>query len=309
MNFCTSSFKSYVLTTLALLTGLCVFALVATEWLIRTHVEPNDHLPTHLRLFQMTTALQAGFGDSHMALGFQPPKDWVNLAFPGESIDTLAYKINVLLARTELTRAIVQADAHMFAKYRAKQMLGYNEQFGRSPQELDTINLRTLSGYHRPKLLAYWEVWLRKGTFASRTRFHASGWIEGNDNWIALTTEAQEQKARERAALHIPMSDFAVHPFAADYQSLLSNLRNRGIQTCMVEFPVTSTYLHYVDSPNYQAVRIWFAEQARRLNLRLLAYNALYADQPDYFSDMDHLAPKGAHIFSQRIINDCFEQP
>jgi hypothetical protein len=280
---------------------------MATEWLVRTRVEPTDQFPVHLRLFHAAQERNASFGDSHAACGFYPPAEMVNLAFPGENIDNMKYKARLYFGKRSPHRVIVQADAHMFARYRSAATPGYNESFDRAPDEQSALSLRVLSAYHRPKLFAYWKVWLLKGGFESRTKLSANGWTECTDRWLSVAPETRKTLARERALLHEPAEDFLHSESAVAYERLLKDLLQNGAQVCLVEFPVTADYQQAISRESYRAARAWFSAQAQRLSVRYLAHAGAYADRPDLFSDMDHLTAQGARAFSQRIVSECFE--
>ena len=307
MNFSTFNFKSYVATLLALVALTCLAGLAATEWLVRARVEPTDQVPVHLQLFHAAQERNASFGDSHAACGFYPPAGMVNLAFPGENNDNMKYKARIYFGKRSPQHVIVQADAHMFARYRSAATRGYNESFDQAPNEQSAFSVRTLSSYHRPKLFAYWKVWLLKGGFESRTKLSSNGWIECTDRWLSVAPETRKTLARERAILHEPAEDFLYSDSATAYERLLQELLHKGAQVCMVEFPVTPEYQQAVPQASYQASRAWFATQAQRFSLRYLAHAGAYADRPDLFSDMDHLNAPGAREFSQRIVRECFE--
>jgi hypothetical protein len=275
--------------------------------MVRSQVEPNDLLPLHLRLFHSSQERDAGFGDSHMAFGFYPPPGMVNLAFPGENIDNMQYKARKYFATRPPGRVIVQADAHMFAHYRISPTRAYNESFDKSPDKQSALMPRVLGLYHRPKLLAYWNVWLRKGTFESRLKLSSNGWTESNEHWAEVDPETRKTLVRERATLHEPAEDFSQSAFAGAYRHLIEDLVARGARVCMVEFPVTAEYRQEIFGGTYQAAREWFAAQARQLGVRYMAHAQGYARRPELFGDMDHLNAQGAREFSRLIDGECFD--
>jgi hypothetical protein len=307
VNSFTSSFRTYVATLLALVAATFLVGLSASEWLVRTLVEPNDQFPAHLRLFHSAQEPNAGFGDSHIACGFYPPDGMVNLAFPSESIGNMQYKVLKYFKNRAPARVILQADAHMFARYRTVPSPGYNQWFDRKPNEQSEFLAKALNSYHRPKLFAYWKVWFLKGGFESRTKLSPKGWTECADRWLTVDAETRKTRARERAMLHEPAEDFSRSDFAIAYQRLIEDLVRMGARVCMVEFPVTPEYQQAISGHSYQAAREWFSKQAKRLSLRYLAHAGVYADRIELFSDMDHLNAQGAQEFSRRMLTECFE--
>ncbi len=307
MNFSTFSFRSYVATLLALVAATSLIGLLATEWLVRTRVEPNDQFPVHLRLFHSAKEHDVSFGDSHMACGFYPPAGMISLAFPGENIGNMKYKARAYFDKRPPGRVIMQADAHMFARYRTAPTRGYNESFDQPPGEQSALSVRSLNSYHRPKLFAYWKVWLLKGEFESRTKLNPNGWTECAGHWTAVDPETRKTRARERATLHEPAVDFSHSDFSVKYLRVLDDLVHKGARVCMVEFPVTPDYQREMPRENYQAAQAWFTAQAQRLGLRYLSHAGVYAHKLELFSDMDHLNAQGAREFSQLIYNECFK--
>ncbi|MDQ6771101.1 MAG: hypothetical protein M3Z54_14060 [Gemmatimonadota bacterium] len=270
-------------------------------------MEPNDYLPAHVRLFHSSHAQTIALGDSHMAYGFVPSRDAVNLAFPGETIEDISHKAFSYLSTRRVTRAVVQADAHMFSAYRANTEADYKALFDRTFDDTRAATIRTLSGYHRPKLFAYWRVWLLKGSFDARARFHESGWIESADHWELVDERIRQTIARDRAKLQDPIDDFAQQKAALAYAALLARLVKAGVNTCIVEFPVSDEYYNHEDIPKIAAVRHWFAAEAVRLGIRYNSYHREFRNQPQFFSDSDHLSSAGAAAFSEKVVRDCFE--
>jgi hypothetical protein len=229
-----------------------------------------------------------------------------NLAFPGENIDNLRYKVLVYFKRVAPGRIVVQADAHMFARYRTGNDPGYNAAFDLPAEDRTKYSPRVLSNYHRPKLFAYWNVLFRKGGFDSRLKLQANGWTECAGKWIDRSLVERGTQARERAALHVPAEDFATGNLASAYRDALAALRRTGARLCLVEFPVSDEYRAAIAGPLYQEARDWFGSTATEFGARYLAHAARYSAQPEYFSDMDHLNPTGAAAFTQQILPECF---
>jgi hypothetical protein len=308
VNSSTSSFKSYVATLLGLIAAVSLTALLATEWLVRTRVDPNDQVSTHVRLVHSAQEHDAGFGDSHMSCGFYPPPGMVNLAFLSENIESLEYKARAYFVKRTPGRVMVQADAHMFAAhYHVAPARGYNQAYDRPAEEQRTLYIRALEAYHRTKLFAYWKVFLRQGFFENRIKVKPNGWAECNDRWATLDRETRQSRARIRAMQHEPTGGFSKSALAVAYGRLLEYLVQRGARVCLVEFPVAGEYLEQIPKERYQAAREWFGAQAQRLGLRYLAHAAVFAESPELFMDMDHLNPEGARDFSERIMRECFD--
>lgn len=292
---------------MAFTASLLLMALLATEWLVRRYVEPNDNLPKHLRIFQEATQSIAAFGDSHVACGFRPLNGAINLGFPGENIENIAHKVALFGKRVKLSHVIVQADVHMFARYRLGEIQGYDALFESAENPLAEAShwIRALSGYHRPKLIAYWRVWFNRGTFENHLRLERNGWQECPDRWRSLEPAGRARMAAERVALHQPMERFPNVPFAARYAEMLRDLVRAGVQVCMVEFPVSAEYRERLAGKTADRVRSWFAQLAKATGSRFFAFGDYFHGEPSSFADADHLSPAAAALFTKRILDDC----
>ena len=179
MNSSTSNFRVLLVALLGTSVIAVIAIVAASEWMLRTQVDPQDHFSRHIELFHNTQHKHAIFGDSHVARGFIGSEDVVNLAYLSESIPRTWDKVKQYCQKDKCKHTILlQADPNQFAAYR----------FNAKERDFDTYYVRneTLQWqlndpYYNPRLVRYWETFVFKG-LVQQTEFTAHGSI--------LSTEA-----------------------------------------------------------------------------------------------------------------------
>ena len=223
MNSSTSSSKRLI----ALFAGACasVFAIAvaASEWLVREKVMPEDTLHKHVQLFEDTHAPYAAFGDSHAARGFHAVAPVVNLAYPSENIEKMAWKADRYLARVASPKAVlIQADPHLFAQYREEAGLGdYPETFS----EQNTAVMVSLSARYRPQLIALWQAFITSGgQMRSSIELTSQGALLSPGDLSDWSDARIAQFTTYRAKLHAPAVDFQSTENAQRYRAMVKRL-------------------------------------------------------------------------------------
>jgi hypothetical protein len=270
----------------------------ASEWLVRTHVLPQDTLAAHRDLLATNTRPNAAFGDSHVARGFDAPQHFANLAYPSENIEEMIAKITHNYLHRAPGRVILQADPHLFSPYRV-----YGAASASNAPQLPAI----FSDRHRPRLLAYWEVFVRgKGTMDSKVTMTPNGsLLSGGD----LSLDAPRRKqfdARTRAFWHRIIPSEAVTTAKARYAGLLDLLNEQGANVCLVSFPVSPAYRLAIAAAHAEQIA-FFRAQAARVGARYVDARADVRPL-HHFRDVDHLNIEGARAFSPTLLGRCFDE-
>ena len=315
MNSSTSSFnprRALVLfASVAASVGLSLFA--ASEALVRAEVEQQDEFVSHVRLFETSQAVDAAFGDSHVARGFVPPEGMINLAYPSEGIEHLDWKIRTYFARRLPGRVIIQADPHLFAPYRLRNHLGdYPARFAEVAKANEWVPRISESRY-RANLVNYWSSYVKSGgDLVSRIKVLDNGALlspgdlsTGDARWRAYQT-------RSRIASH------RIHPMAAvaqrleTYSRLLDFLAERGARVCMANFPLSPDYRSAMQADKHadttrerQAILTFFETEAERTGARYVDLRAMTSDRSE-FRDVDHLNGASALKYGSAITDACF---
>lgn len=285
----------------ALVVGLG-FAAV-TESLVRLAVEPVDLLARHIDFFDHADSADVAFGDSHMSLGFTGAAGFVNLAFPGENLATIAGKVQLYYRGRQPGRVILQADPSMLAPVRdAEPAIPYEPFLAQASGGW----LASLTPRHRPRLTAYWRVWLDGGGFAANRTVEA----DGAQTMIGLLSDLSDTQRRavatDEAAGQRPGVDFSDSQGLRILDDLVAGLSRRGAKVCLVTMPMSPEYRAFADGVlEFAAAREAFTDIAK-------SHGASRADlwdavtDPSLFLNQDHMNRNGARILAPMIVEDCF---
>jgi len=262
--------------------GLILFALAgaivlsglgaASEWLVHARVLPEDDFLAHRSFFNFVEAGNVAFGDSHVARGFAPNGDFVNLAYPSEGIPHISWKVREYFARRIPTKVILQADAHLFSPYRLAVELGdYPATFSG-----DVKGLLIAQPRYRGRLLGYWRAYLLSGgSLKSRIVRTASGALLSPGDLAQMSSRRRLYDARARVRVHNVSSGSELDRAKNNYAYLLDFLIQRGAALCLVSFPLSPDYLAALDeTPLSTQMRRnelleYFRDQARRVGARV----------------------------------------
>lgn len=284
-------------------TALALGFAIASELLVRLAVTPHDLMDRHRAFLAEAQSPDAVFGDSHASLGFTGVPGFVNLAFPGENLATVAGKARAYYQGLAPGRVILQADPSMLAPARDAE----------APTSYADVRegrhwLRIAETRHRVRLLAYWRVWRRGEGFRSNRRFEADGAQTRDGALSDLAMAEREASAREEVIKQRPPDDPRGSPGLVHLASLAKELTARGAAVCLVGFPMAPEYRRQADQrPAFAAARAAFSNLAAGLNL---PYRDFYrsVDDPALFVNADHLNRHGAMLTAPRIVEACFGQ-
>lgn len=285
----------------ALLVGLGFAA--ATEFLVRIAVEPVDLFARHIDFFSDADSADAVFGDSHMSLGFTGASGFVNLAFPGENLATIAGKVRLYYRDRQPGRIILQADPSMLAPARDAEPATV---YGPLMAQAQGGWLASLSPRHRPRLMAYWQVWLDGDGFAANRTIEADGAQTMIGRLRDVSEPDRRAAATEEAAGQSPGSDFSGARGLQVLDELVAELAERGAKVCLVTMPMSPEYRTFADRvPEFAAARQAFTVIAQ-------THGAARADLWDAVTDLslflnqDHLNRDGARNLAQMMVNACY---
>lgn len=302
MSSSTSNFKRWVIIWLATLASTFGLFVVASEVLIRTKVAPNDLFYRHLEFYRKSTARNAVFGDSHAALGFTGVPGWVNLGNPSENLEIIEAKVTEYLNRVKLRRVILPADPHLFSESRAahdvKEIL---------KDYFSPAWLYTKRAYHQPDLIGYWKVYLSKGSFKSVREFQPDGaQTLSYDMEKTHSSAAVRADVISRVRVQTPAIGFENSRGAAAMERMVKLAKERGVDVCLVTFPLAPIYLEEAKKqPQFGKAIEFYQRLAERSGVRYLDMRKVFQDYK-LFANQDHLNLQGARIFGPKIVEACF---
>ncbi len=290
----------YTLLWLATLAATFAIFLGTSEALIRLHVEPNDLLLKHASLMSTSTSANAVFGDSHASLGFTGQPEFVNLAFPGENLRTIASKVEHYFSERSPGKVIFQLGPHQFSERR-------NSEFGLDYRNADWKPgaSRALSAWYRPKVLNFWKVYLTGDEFRVNRALQTDGAQTVDTSLAEMPPSDRRTQAERTVTDQLPAAEPATSTAAQTAKSILSALISRGAEVCLVTFPVAPDQVAYAKRhPEIAATRRYIDELAHSLTLKRVDYWSAIQDYA-LFTNSDHLNALGASQLASMAVADC----
>lgn len=286
---------------------LAVFAFcAASEWLIRTHVAPNQNIEAHARFLRTAQHPNAAFGDSHVAMGITGSTDIVSLGFPADSLNQIIGKARIYYARVDPGKIVLQADLQQLTPGRLLRSFE-SEKFLYVGSPLLIRALKLSIPVYRANIVGHWQNFLSGGRFERIRMFNPK---DGSQTADTSIEDWDEERIREHARVILyDSSNLRIdprHPVLLQYEELADWLVGRGAQVCFVAYPVDRLF--------YEAARklktedtaaLLFSGMAERVGARYVNYTRQPFPRSDFF-DPDHLNRRGGEAFTVRVMQDCF---
>lgn len=282
--------------------------LASTEALLRIAVVPKDIRLKHYELFENSTARNAAFGDSQMAATITGVPGFMNFAYGGENFVITEYRVRKYFSDRKPGRVIIQANPNNFATY--KEDMATSNWTTRYIAGLDkvhdTIFLSTLPLF-RMYIWEYWKTALTRGAFESTVYLTKDGArFTRPEAKKPLTDKQFMREARKYFRSRSPSADFRHEATYRSFLSVLTFLKVRGADVCLVTTPFAKDYRRLVvDSPVIQQIFADFDALAHSYGFRRFnAWNA--ANDNRMFANTDHLNEVGAQAVTPLIMAGCF---
>jgi hypothetical protein len=158
VNSSISSFRRWLVIFFALILGVWIPFLAASEWMLRTYVLPVDGFEEIVRRINNSNTPNAAFGDSHAAaVSDFNEKGFVNLGLGGTTIRQMSERAHYYFTKVKPGEVIIEADSHLFADYRLEAP-GVHV-----PDSYALHRLAVFDERHRGFLLDYWERFKTEG--------------------------------------------------------------------------------------------------------------------------------------------------
>ncbi|MHA7872223.1 MAG: hypothetical protein ACX939_07735 [Hyphococcus sp.] len=300
-----------VLIFLAACAGAFAVLLAASEWIVRVKAMPQDTLTRHAALFNATRAPYIALGDSHVARGFDAAAPVVNLAYPSENIEKMAWKAQQYLARKpDIRGVLIQADPHLLAPYRIDaDTEGYESAFADASPVLLSLSTR-----YRPQLIALWQSYLKNGgRLRSKIETTPQGALLSPGDLSTWSEIRKAQFTAYRLDLHMPDDAAASSSHAILYQRMVEQFLDAGASVCLVAFPTAPVFrtaferLSRPEKTRWDGVVAFYQSLAAHPRVRFLDHRAMY-DDASLFRDPDHLNHRGAVRYGPVLQSECFNE-
>ena len=310
MNSSISSFRRLSFAYAAAFVGVVSALVGASEWLVRSEVHPEDTLQKHITLFENTQSPYVAFGDSHVARGFDAQAPVVNLSYPSENVQKMAWKAARYLENAaDVKTVLIQADPHLFSPYRMETGLqDYPHAFDRDARSI----MLSLSIRYRPQLLAFWQAFARGGgRLTSQIETTPQGALLSPGNLASWRPSDIDKFTKQRLTMHVPDMQAASLRDVELYRAMVMRFVEAGADVCLVSFPTAPVYRDRFDALDNQQKRQWekamsvFTELAKHSRVRFVNDMARF-DDPALFRDPDHLNKEGAIQYGPILQSACF---
>lgn len=288
--------------------GICGF-VTGSELLVRFVVAPGDGYERYKAEFSSAQAPIAAFGDSHVADGLESSKEFVNLGTASETLFLMLAKARSYAASGRGKKIVLQYAPEQFAIYRiANQQADIAE-------ELLAGNMRWLEfmrPHFRGYLLAYWNAALRDparifAAFANSAPSTESEPQPADSSGLTALSPAEQRKAAQiRVQLHAPLPQGRiVEALVEKFAEVLREFRQKGIETCIVEYPLSSPYRESAaQAPTFEAMSKRFVRLAGAENVRFVDLAAAMPDSA--FGNPDHIAAHARRTVTGLVLDGCF---
>ncbi|MEJ8572056.1 hypothetical protein [Microbaculum marinum] len=242
-------------------------------------------------------------GDSHfLPLGRR--KGWLNLARAGMAPGEAGRVVAARLKFFKTTRILIES---------GPQVLMAERQF-----EYRNLPPESLVRQIFPAPVAVLEPAILNSIWTQSTRA-ASGFVGSAVADAHAGPGGQRQRraagrktegARKRVLRHNPVPRYETSYAWRQHWAMIGRLREAGVEVCLVQTPVTGKYLDVVRDLNrvrYFAALDALAQEASDRGIRFVRADQLASDYPDQlFRDYDHLGARGADLFWQDVLGECF---
>jgi hypothetical protein len=289
---------------------LALLLLAASEWLVRTQVVPQDEFIKHAKLLESSKLENAAFGDSHVARGFLPSADMLNLAYPSENLPQMDWKIRHYFGDKKPGNILLQADPHMFANYRLGGVGDYPKNLKSASLNIES-NFKILIPRYRANLVNYWTSYFAGGgELKSQISFTENGAHLSSGDISNDTPRWRRFEDIARVNTHIIASGKPLEIYKQNYEDILDFLVSQGANICMVTFPHSPGYHEAVNQrESLKEARSeiigFFSQQSDRVGARYVNLDKSVTDISKY-RDSDHLNGEATVELSAQLLKECF---
>ncbi len=296
--------KRFVLAFIVLFAGGALAFAAGSEAIIRYVVAPHDEFEVYKTLFRSAQAPVAAFGDSHVANAIESGPQIIGLGYPGETLSLMLFKIGAYAGPAR--RFVVQLSPEQFAIYRADKQ---QEEIADDVSGRSEPWLQFMRPHFRRYLLEYWRAILMDPVRCLGTKTSVAATTAAPVSFADLPPAEQRKAAEIRVQLHMPLPPGpTVNRLIGRFLGALDELRARGIEACVVEFPLSSVYrMAAARAPSFAALRQSVRRHLEAKGIRFVDLTDRVEDS--YFGDPDHIAPRGRAIVTGLMLDECFRAP
>lgn len=301
-----SSFKHFITLTLSTSLILAFGFFGASEWLLQTHIIPQDHMIKRAKLFHERPHINTIFGDSQMRDGVNMLEGFSNFSTGSQTYPEIEAKIKAFYKETdEPFKIIIHAAINNFAEYRDRPNRKEVEVFFWND---GTNGPFMTQPFFQETAWRYWKNFIANDFKIADgdLRFNPDGSTTRFGDFSQLSQDEQNKLILETiesyTPLETPKSLKAYHALNAIFDFL--EIKNTTV--CFVAMPLQKTMKNsFLKKSEVENVIALFKELSKNYGVNFV--NLMDGDYPDhYFDDASHLNEKGANALSLKILKNCF---
>jgi hypothetical protein len=273
--------------------------------MVRSVFAPRDDFEQYRALFRNARTPTAAFGDSHVENAILTSPEIVNLGSRGETLPLMLSKAEAYVKSGRGKRVILQFAPQQFAVYRSDlDKTAVEEELWGTSEPI----LQFTRPHFRKYLLEYWRALIEdpRLAFAAPAPAPAANAGPAPASFADLPAAEQRRIAEIRVQLHAPLPGGPIaEDFKARFTALLDELHAKKIETCVVEYPLSSAY-------RAGAAKVAsFAALRAQIRVASAAHAARYVDltesyQDAMFGDPDHVARNARAAVTRAVLDECF---
>ena len=169
--------------------------------------------------------------------------------------------------------------------------------------------VRFLTPRHRAYAFNYWRTLLFEEFESRRRTLQYGGEIftdpQMNGLFATKTEESRRGNARGKFGAYLKVSVERLEANKQTYRNMLDFLGKKGVDVCLLVFPVSLEMLSLSDGdPRIEGLRAFFKEEAKERGLTYVDARTRISEA-DMFIDATHMSEKAARIFTPYAIDSC----
>ena len=287
--------------------GIIAVFIGASEWLVRTHVAPNQNIEAHAAFLRTADRTSAAFGDSHVAMAVTGSSRIANLGYPANTLNHVIGKARLYFDRVVPDVVILQADPQQLVPGRLNREFENERPLFAGESWLFEALKITIPVY-RENIAGHWRSLFAGSTFERVRDFNE---VDGSQtaastisDWSAERIDAFSKRVLQDQ-VKIVVSE--AHPTVRRYEELIQWLTGKGARICLVAYPVDRAFYGLASQyPTEAAARALYQRLADDYRGIFLDYRTVEFPR-DWFYDPDHLNEKGGRHFTRMLEKDCLE--
>ena len=255
-------------------------------------------------------------GDSHSQADIDPAlfDDSFNYASSAESYFFTFHKLNFLLNKSsKLESLVLPIDLHTFSPRWANTVSDYwfwsdyvsYQDLSEWKEDLSYLNFLFMKNF---PLLGNGNLFLENMLVDSREVVSGHVLDFSLIDFAELDEEGRRDQAKFRVDKHFDHSEIVFNEDLHDYFVKTVDLAlDSDIDLVLLKFPISREYFDYLNANYIEDIELFEENLLSPIDLervKILDYRNVFFENPEYFSDPDHLNERGIEVFMSLLKED-----